>query len=148
MVDRRTRAYWTYAMIAWVGATGLMVLPFVVLGRPTGDAIEGGRILLTTGCAALAMAWCFGFAIQAFRNADEFQRESNKVAWMWGGLAGLAVSVIAYVFIMMGGLQWLDPSRSAGRDLGRAFGEGYGLAVFSQLVGFLVVLTWWKASKR
>lgn len=147
MPERGTLLWWRDALLAWGGAAAIMGAGLFLL---KGDlsASPGGRILAGVGFAALAMGWGVWFAVRIVRRSDEFHMESSKFAWHWGGLAGLVVSAVAYVFVMMGGLHWLNPAAPAGRDLANAFAQGYGLAIVSQLIGFIVVFIWWKASKR
>lgn len=142
-MDRRTATIWTYGAVGLAGGIGLMVLPMALPGV-SGPA----RILTWTATSALSVVWGFGLAWLLYRKGDEFEREASKFAWHWGGTAGLAISAPIYVFVMLGGLHWLDPNRPMGRDLARAFGEGYGLAIVAQLLGFLAAYAWWKAAKR
>jgi hypothetical protein len=105
---------------------------------------------LTTGLAALAMAWAMTFAALGFRKQDEFLLHRGLIAWYWGGLMGVAVSYPVAFFIGTGGLSgFLQPgARYDARALVIAFNEGYGLLMVTQLVGFFAVFLYRKASGR
>jgi len=106
-------------------------------------------IVVVTVAATLAMAWAMGFVTLAFRRLDEFQRAAGKFAWYWGGSLGLAVSLPIYVFILLGGLHWLDPVHfHLGAELAVAFRLGYGLAVVSIGLGYLVALGVWRITRQ
>jgi hypothetical protein len=106
-------------------------------------------IVTFTLASALAAAWAMVFATLAFRRLDEFQRAASKFAWYWGGTLGLVVSLPAYVFVYLGGLHWLDPAHfHLGAELAFAFRLGYGIAVVSLLLGFLVALGVWRITRQ
>lgn len=149
MFERRTWAIWKFMLTAWLGALAIMTLPSLVLGRVGAADMSAGRILITVIPLVLAMAWAYWLAVLAFRRLDEFQQEAGKFAWYWGGSIGMAVSVVGYAFVGMGGLHWLDPTRfPMGRDLFRAFRTGYLVGLGFPVLGFLVVRLWWQFSKR
>ena len=143
MLDRRTFLWWRDALIAWTGTAVIMGSGLLFKGAP-----PGGRILWATACAVLAMVWGVWIAIRVVRRTDEFHLEASKFAWHWGGLAGIIVSAPVYVFVEAGGLHWIDPSRPSSKALGLALAMGYGLLLISQLVGFVAVNVWWKATRR
>ena len=143
MIERETRLWWRDALMAWIATGVIMGGGLLLRGAPPST-----RILGTTACAGLAIVWGFWFAIRILRRADEFHLEASKFAWHWGGLAGVAVSAPIYVFVAVDGLHWIDPSTPTSKALGVAFGMGYGLLLVAQLVGFVAVNIWWKATRR
>ncbi|MFL5296993.1 MAG: hypothetical protein ACJ798_11490 [Phenylobacterium sp.] len=145
MFDRHNIRLWGFSGVALAGAIPLWIAPVLLIGRvPAG----GTRIIFATVCCLLAVAWAMVFAALGFRRADEYFRERSKVAWYWGGLLGIGATAPVYVFIAMGGLHWLDPTRPAGPELFRAFVMGYSLPIIAQLLGFTAVYVWWKAARR
>lgn len=151
MIERHDRRAWAYALIAVGGAFAIMLLPVLILGpgHPQRTVvIDPARIVLTTASTVLAVAWGSWFTWLSFRRFDEFLREGSKFAWYWGGLLGIAVSAPLYVFIGLGGLHWLDPTRPVGLELLRAFILGYCILLFPQALCFLGVYVWWKRTKR
>ena len=148
MVERRTVTIWTYAVIAWAGALGLMVWPALV-DRRFREPATGPWIVVITACATLAVVWTIVFVRLIWRRSDEYMREGSKFAWYWGGTLGLLASLPLYVFILSGGLHWLDPARfHLGKELAFAFRFGFGLAVAGQAAGFLIALAYWRWAKR
>ena len=145
MIQRRTVEVWKYAGIGMLGGMAICYLPFLIAFGP---GFSGARVLAWTASSSAAMVWVFVYARLAFKRHDEFGREASKFAWYWGGTAGLAASMPLYVFIVLGGLHWIDPSRPVRVDLARAFVMGFGLPVLAQLAGFLAVLMWWRLAKR
>lgn len=149
MFDSRTRRLWKFILVAWGGALVLMLGSQAVFGRMGPADLGTGRVVIPTLTTAVAIAWTFVWAVVAFHRLDEFQKEAGKFAWYWGGTVGIAVSLVAYVFIGMGGLHWLDPVHSPlGRDLFRSFQTGYLLGVGGPFLGFLVARLWWSMAKR
>src|SRR4051812_3066191 len=123
-IDRRSRGFWKYAFIGWLGALAILFLPRLVFGPAT--YVGTARVLIPTFTAAVAMALVCWMAALAFRSLDEFHKEASKFAWYWGGSLGIAFSAVAYVFIGQGGMHWLDPAHyPLGRELFRAYVWGY-----------------------
>jgi len=147
MVDRRAKR-WVFTAVAVLGALALMVLPNLIAGPAAAAGAEGGHILRVTAAALLATVCGLGFTILAFRQEDEFVQQGSKYAWYWGAAGGVVASAPIYVFVRAGGLHWLDPAIPFSRELGKAFALGYGLLLVAQLLGFLAVLAFWKATRR
>jgi hypothetical protein len=148
MPDRRSLARWGYMGAGVVGAAVIVYLPLLAWPHRRGPP-DPTWIVVVTVAAALAMAWVAGFAVLAFHRLDEFQRAASKFAWYWGGSLGLAVSAPIYLFILLGGLHWLDPAHfHLGAELAVAFRLGYGLAVVSIMLGFIVALGVWRITRR
>lgn len=149
MIDRRSLSVWMYALAGWLGAIALMVGSIWLFGPMRRDDLGTARVMIPTLTTAVAVTWAFVMAVFAFRRLDEYQVAAGKFAWYWGGSAGLAVSVIAYGFIGLGGLHWLDPAHfHLGGDLFRAFQVGYVVGMGFPVLGFLLVRLWWQAAKR
>ena len=149
MFDRRSWDVWKLMLAAWLGALAIMTAPGLVLGRVGPADMGTGRILIMVIPLVFAMVWAVWLATLAFRRLDEFQQEAGKFAWYWGGSIGMAVSVIGYAFVGMGGLHWLDPAHfGMGKDLFRAFQLGYLLGLGFPVLGFVVARLWWQLSKR
>ena len=146
--ERRTLMRWVYGALGIVGAAAIAVAPRLFApGRHV--APDPVWIVTVTIAATLAMAWAIAFAVLAFRRLDEFQQTASKFAWYWGGSIGIAISLPIYVFVLLGGLHWLDPARfHLGADLAVAFRLGYGLAVASIGIGFLAALAFWRLTRR
>jgi len=148
MPSQRSLERWGYMGAAVLGAAAIIYVPLFVAPHRRG-APDPTWIVAFTVATALAMAWTLGFATLAFRRLDEFQRAASKFAWYWGGALGLAVSLPVYSFILLGGLHWLDPTHfHLGAELAFAFRLGYGLAVVSMLLGFLVALGVWRITRQ
>ena len=149
MVDRRSWGIWKFAIAGWVGALVLMFGSQMVFGRMGKADFGTARVLIPTLTVAVAIAWAFWMSVLAFRRLDEFQIAAGKFAWYWGGTIGVAVSVVGYTFIGLGGLHWLDPVHSPlGTELFRSFATGYLLGVGGPFAGFFVARLWWQAAKR
>jgi hypothetical protein len=149
MVERRTVSGWAFVLAGWLGAIGLMVAVRLIFGPLRAGEVGTARVLIPTLGIAVAIGWTFVMAVLAFRRLDEYQVAAGKFAWYWGGSAGLAVSAVAYGFIALGGLHWLDPAHfHLGRDLFRAFQIGYLVGVGFPVVGLLLVRLWWQVAKR
>lgn len=139
---------WREAAIGVGGALLLIAAPLALFGPAQPDLSAGARILGWTVCIGAGVVWAMAFAIRIFAEADEYIRDRDKTAWLWGGLSGVAVSAPIYVFVMLGGLHWLDPTRPLGRDLGTAFSEGYGLLIVCQLAGYFAFAAWRRFAGR
>ncbi|MES1158495.1 MAG: hypothetical protein ABUL42_01235 [Terricaulis silvestris] len=95
---------------------------------------------LVIGAAFAAIA--FGFAwISAL---DEVATQAQYVAWYWGGSAGLALSMLILLALLLpgfgvahGGLHIVIPGLPGESA---AFFAGYALATLPAVVGFLI---WW-----
>jgi hypothetical protein len=149
MWNRRDIRAWSYLATAIVGGVMIAIGPGFLVGRPVVHGrIEPDRLVIWTLAFAVAMAWTIVFSTLNFRSSDEFQQQTSRVAWYWGSAIGLAVSLPIYGFISFGGLHWLWPAIPSSGALARAFMTGYGLPVLAQLLGFVVVRTWWRMSKR
>jgi hypothetical protein len=148
LAQRRALMRWVYAALGIAGATAIVVAPRL-LAPQRHAAADPVWIVTVTIAAALAMAWAIAFAALAFRRLDEFQQAASKFAWYWGGSIGIGVSLPIYVFVLLGGLHWLDPARfHLGADLALAFRLGYGLAMASIGLGFLAGLAFWRLTRR
>ncbi|WP_297694637.1 hypothetical protein [Phenylobacterium sp.] len=147
MLDRHNLRLWAYSGVAFIGAIPIMVAPHYLIGpgHPAGDPL---RIVVMTASAVAAVAWGFTFATLGFRHADEYIRERSKFAWYWGGLIGIAASAPVYAFVGLGGQHWLNPANPMGTQVFHAFALGYSLPILAQLLGFIGVYLWWKATKR
>jgi len=146
--DPHMARIWREAAIGLGGGLLLIAAPLVLFGPAQPDLSAGARILGWTGCIAAGVVWAMVFAVRVFAYADEYIRDRDKTAWLWGGLFGVAVSAPIYVFVMLGGLHWLDPARPASRALAQAFGEGYGLVIACQLAGYFAFAAWRRFAGR
>ena len=145
----RRHSIWLYMFAAAVGAALFVLAASLLVGPPQPGRPPGPtQVVGLTVAAAAVVAWAIWLSIRAFRDLDEFHREAGKFAWYWGGSLGLGVSLIGYVFLVTGGLHWLDAAAAAGPGPARAFRQGYLLALGSQVAGFLAVRLWWQAAKR
>jgi len=148
MLDRRSFSVWKYVLAAWIGGFAVMLTPRLLFGVTAAD-VGTSRVLITTAAVFVAVGWAVWMAALAFHRLDEFQQEAGKFAWYWGGSMGIALSTVAYAFIGLGGLHWLDPVHfGLGKDLFRAFQMGYALGIGCPLLGFVLVRLWWQAAKR
>ena len=149
MFEKRNIQIWGYQAVGLVGGIAILFVPLMALGRPaSGHGIYPLVIVLMTLSSAAALGWVYVFARLSFRRMDEFVQQGSRVAWYWGGIAGLALSAPVAVFIALGGLHWLSPASPIGSPLARAFMLGYALPVVLQLAGFLIVASWWRLAKR
>ncbi|HWE98869.1 MAG TPA: hypothetical protein VG248_03645 [Caulobacteraceae bacterium] len=149
LTERRPLMRWVYVVVAVVGATAIVAAPHFFAPRRHASPPEPAWIVTLTIATALAIAWATAFSVLAFRRLDEFQQAASKFAWYWGSTIGMGVSLPIYVFVLLGGLHWLDPARfHLGADLAVAFRLGYGLAVASAGIGFLAALTFWRLTRR
>jgi hypothetical protein len=131
-----------------LGAVAIIGAAKLIAPHPHG-APTPASIVTFTIASTLAGAWATVLATMAFRRLDEFQRAASKFAWYWGGTIGILVSLPVYVFVYLGGLHWLDPAHfHLGAELAFAFRLGYGLAVVSLLLGFLVGLGVWRITRQ
>jgi hypothetical protein len=136
----------TNMIVGVVGFFALMLAPLLI---PRGSGPPGSaRILLVTGLVALAVAWWAVFAVRIYRTQDEFWRTGQRLAWHWGGLLGLLISVPVFVFIGLGGLHMLYPATDAGPVAARAFTSGYMLPLMLQVTGSTLFGIWWRFAKR
>jgi hypothetical protein len=148
MPDRRTLSRWGLVAAGFLGAAAIIEAPLLVAPHQHGAPAPAWTVAFTLA-AAFAIAWAMVFATLAFRRLDEFQRAASKFAWYWGGTIGIAVSLPIYVFVYLGGLHWLDPAHfHLGAELAFAFRLGYGLAILSLLLGFLVGLGVWRITRQ
>ena len=155
MVSSRARRIRTDAVIAVVGMMVILALVIVTLDhwRPS-QPVHGphivspmGILIGTVGTTALVIWWSYwGFRI--IRAMDEYQQHIELASWFWGGLIGLIVSVPVYVFVMFGGLQWLNLRGPAGPGVASAFAEGYMLPIIMQVVGATAFALWHRLAKR
>jgi len=149
MPERRQWVVWGNMVVGAVGAL-LIIAPVRLIAHGALNA-EGVNPVLVLGGPVLAGAacvWTYVFARRAFLAMDEFQKEASKFGWYWGAAVGLFAALPAYVFISFGGLHWLFPTTfHLGLDLLHAFQLGFLLPILLQLLGFLVVRTWWRANK-
>ncbi|WP_304180035.1 hypothetical protein [Phenylobacterium aquaticum] len=146
MAQSRASRLRTYLIVGVAGFFALMLLPMLIPRSPGPPGV--GRILVVTGLVALGVGWWAVFAVRIYRTQDEFWRTGERVAWHWGGLLGLLISVPVFVFIGLGGLHWLNPATDAGPLAARAFTSGYMLPVMLQAVGSTLVGLWWRWAKR
>lgn len=147
MFDRRMTEVWGYALAGWAGATVAALVSRALFGGAS--AVGTSRVLIPTLAALAAAAWCYFMAVLAVRRVDEYQMAAGKFAWYWGGSLGIAVSLVAYTFIGMGGLHWLDPARfHLGQDFFSAFRLGYLLGVGVPFAGFVLARLYWALVKR
>jgi hypothetical protein len=149
LFDRRSWGVWKFVLAGWVGAIAILMAPRLVTAPVSAADAGTARILWLVVPAVFAMAWAVWMTTLAFRRLDEFQQEAGKFAWYWGGSIGIAASVVAYAFIGLGGMHWLDPAHYAiGKELFRAFQWGYFTGVGFPFAGFLIARLWWQAAKR
>jgi hypothetical protein len=149
MIEARTLRIWRLGAIALVGGVALIWAPSLLPGLEGPDGVPSGLgVLVRTAATLLALVWTVTFALQAFRQADEFRRSAATFAWHWGSLAGLLLSVPVTVFVSLGGLHRIDPAITIDHAVGRIFAYGYALALASQLVGYFALLAWWRGTKR
>lgn len=146
--DPHMTRIWREAAIALFGGLAIVAAPVFLLGPRTAELSDAARILGWTAFVAAGVTWAMVFGVRLFAQADEFLRDRDKTAWLWGGLGGVAASAPVYAFVMFGGPHWLDPSRQAGRDVAHAFSMGFALPIVAQLAGYVVVATWLKARGR
>lgn len=147
MTATHSLARWQFSLIGIVGGAVLMFSPLAFNGL-FAHGFSGPRVLALTLSATAAMTWALYFSWLSFRSADEFHRDGMKFGWLWGGTLGLCASAPVYVFIGLGGLHWLDPSRPLSVVAARAFVMGYCLPIVSGVLGYLAVYAWWRLSKR
>lgn len=140
MRDPQLRKSRRNGLIGIAGGLSLMVLPILLVGRPTPEApptlTQVG--VITLGVAA-GVAWGAFFGVRGFRAQDEFFQQRTRTAWLWGGMAGLLISVPIYIFVALGGLHLIWPQIAADRALRGAFVLGYGLPAMAQILGALAV---------
>lgn len=150
MVERRGMSVRAYKLTGAFGAVAMMIAAAVlgfagprgsVLGRP-------GPIVSLTIAFTVAVAWNIGFQFLAYLRSDEYIRERHKFSWLWGGLAGLVVSMPICIFVSLGGLHWIDPSIPLDRDQLLYFTRGYVLPVLSQAIGAGVAMALWTRAKQ
>jgi len=160
MFEQRTLRVWGYslgggfvAFVVWIGGAWL------IWGPGAQGLGHDGRIVATTLAAVASMACLAASARFAFLQMDEFYQQASRVAWYWGGIVGLLVSVPIAIFIQFGGLTLLAPHVSAihvtphltpeeGRARVAIFRMGYLLPVLAEGIGFTVVAAWWRLTKR
>jgi hypothetical protein len=148
MPSTRSMSRWGYVAAGLLGGWAIALTPIVAAPHKTG-ALTPGWIVGCTVAAAVAIVWACVFATLAFRKLDEVERAASKFAWYWGGSIGFGASLPVFIFIYMGGLQWLDPAHFHHvPGLAVAFRLGYGLAVVSLMLGFFVGLAVWRIAKR
>ena len=142
MLSRQAR--WGWSAVAAAGALAITYGSVVLTGGHQ-PHLEPSAILIRTTASLLAAVWAIVFVVKIWRGTDEFSREAQKFAWLWGGTIGLLISMPVYAFVRMGGIHLFDANA---HGLGMAFSSGYLLAVMFQFIGFLVVLTVWRMTKR
>jgi hypothetical protein len=139
MIDRRSLKSLSYACAGVSGGIALLYIPRLL------PQIDGqGASLAEVGSVVLALAWTLYFALAGFRSAEEFARERSKFAWYWGSLIGIVTAVPVMALVALGGLPWLI----AGRSEAHALGLGMMVMLGAQLIGFVVMSAWWRATKR
>jgi hypothetical protein len=134
MSDPHINRIWRQMAFGVGGALLLAAVPLVAFGPGQPEMSASVRLLGWSLSIVAAVAWAFAFAIRVFNRADEYLRDRDKTAWLWGGVAGVAVSAPVYGFAMLGGLGWLESPRD--------FALGYGLLLSSELAGYLVFGAW------
>lgn len=144
--DPHMARVWRASAIAIGGALVLIAVPLALFGPGQPNMSAGVRMVGWTGFIGAGAMWGLVFGIRVFARADEFLRDRDKTAWLWGGLTGTAVSAPIYVVLMMGGLHGLDPTHVIGPA--RALSLGYSLLLVSQLAGYVAVAIWLKVSGR
>jgi len=160
MFEQRTLRVWGYSLAGGLVAFIVWIVGVRLVWGPGASVLgHDGRIVATTLAAAASMACLAASARFAFRQMDEFYQQGSRVAWYWGGIVGLLVSVPIAIFVEFGGLTLLAPYASAihvtshltpeeGRARVAIFRMDYLLPVLAQGIGFAIVAAWWRLSKR
>jgi NADH:ubiquinone oxidoreductase subunit 6 (subunit J) len=155
MFERRDLKFWSYMAIGIVGELALVFGILALFRSIHGPMGWEMHMAATTLAVTPAVIWVFVFGVKANRHRDEFQQHRSRVAWYWGGVAGLIVAVPIYALIISGAGYWLFwPAKPIGDTahiaaaLGRAFTIGFYLPVTLQFAGFLIVRLWWRLAKR
>lgn len=147
MVDRRMLEVWKYGVAALAGAVVVMGVSRALFAGPS--AMGTSQVMIPTLAALAAMGWCYFMAVLALKRVDEYQVAAGKFAWYWGGSLGVAVSLVVYTFIHMGGLHWLEPARfQLSPEVSAGFRMGYLVGVGFPFAGFLMARLYWGLAKR
>jgi hypothetical protein len=145
MVERRTIRRWGYAAVALLGAAAIMLLP-ELLGRAS-HTPAGGVAPDELPRIVVGITWAIIFGLLSFLSSDEYVRERSKFAWYWGSFFGLAVSAPVLAFVGMGGLRGFGGLVATDPAVLRAMATGFAMPLAAQMIGFIVVRIWWKATK-
>ena len=136
MALQPSRAWVIGALAAFLGlAVGLAI---VLRSVELPIALRWGIVAVLIG----AGGW---LTLAYWRAIDEAAKEAQKWAWMWGGSAGMAVSLMLLIGAGRG-LFGLDAMIPAGEPPAELLFLGASVVVFGQIVGWLVAwaLWWWR----
>lgn len=129
------------AVVIWFGAAAIVMSVF---GR---DVPAAAPWLALAKFASLGWAMAVGWKI-SWRHLDEREQEVRKSTWFVGSSG--AILLTAPIMLL-----WLlDGGAFLARDLGRRgtpgvyFALGWVGLVLAQLLGSLMIRTWWWAAKR
>ena len=102
-------------------------------------------LILRWSIVALLIAAGGWLTLVYWRAIDEAAKEAQKWAWLWGGSAGMAVSLLLLIGAARGlfGLDAMIPPHEAP---GQLMVLGAGVVVLGQVLGWLAAwaLWWWR----
>jgi len=147
MLERKTLQRWSYAAVGVGGALALLYLPQLLLSEPRAGG-DPAFALARAVSVVLATAWAVYFSLVGFRKADEYNRERSKFAWYWGSFIGIVACGPIVAVIHLHWIPGVVPLSPTDHDQFRIFKAGVALPILAQMLGFVVVNLWWKATKR
>ena len=142
MVERRNLRVAANLAVGILGGLALCLVLLFAIGHTALKTPDPVRIIGFTLVVALAMLWACWFAARAHFAEDEYQRQQETFDSFWGGWLGIGASAPVFVFIAMGGLNWLDLASSGRGQVFRAFVLGYFLPVACATIGVIVARAW------
>jgi hypothetical protein len=141
-----------------IGFLVISLLAGLVLGFIDGYAEASGRPKVFAG---VNFIWMFGtvaivlaiisFAYGAFwmKSIDEAAQEAHKWSWYWGGSAGLAVGMAAFVVSLAPTTaQWSVPTIHGRTDPVAYAASGAVGLILLLTIGYGIAWAWWWFSRR
>ncbi len=125
-------------------APSLALLPFVKM-------LPSEAVLTWS---ALAIVWVVVLGCLSWRRLDETGRAAHRSAWLWGGSAGLFLTLVSasILYVVPGGsdplIEFIDSwsHKHPAGEMGFMFGLLF--AGFVQVIGYFIAWTLWWAKRR
>lgn len=129
------------------------VLGYIDGGREAGgklalvETTTGLWIGLVLGLLAAIIGMVYGFFWM--RSIDEAAQEAHKWSWYWGGSAGMAVGMVAFIISMMPiTAKWQPPVLFERTDPVAYMSLGAVALLALMMAGYGVAWVWWWWSRR
>ncbi len=130
--DLRRRSPRMKRKTLYIAATAICMLAYV--GLVLASAAQSWLVWPALALALLAIVFaCFWMA-----SLDEAAQQAHYIAWYWGGSAGLIVSMLAFVTVMLRPAAFAETLAPLGGD--ETFAAGIVVGVLPAVIGYAI---WW-----